>query len=561
MRFVYILLSFVALLSVITIAVVLIVVFTEINEENKPETGELFELSIIHINDFHARFDETNEKSMPCVDGEVCIGGYARLATVVHFLKSQRKNAIFLNAGDNFQGTFWYNLLRYNVTTHFLNLLPADAITIGNHEFTHRVEGMIPFLKLITSPVVIANIDDRYQPNIQNLYKKSIVIERSGRKIGIIGVIFRETAEVANTDNLKFTNEIDAIRNESTKLRQIDGVNIIIVLSHCGLVRDKEIALETGDFVDVIVGGHSHTFLYTSKDTRYPGPDQAVGPYPIVVTPKSGRDRKVLIVQASAFTKYVGDLRVYFNQAGHVRFYDGNPIFLSNNIKQDANVLEELKPWRDEVIRRGQRIIGSTNVDLFHDICRHDECALGSFATDAFMYETQLAFPHVQINAAIIQAAGMRNGFRISNISFSDIVAFMPFENTLDIMELRGEVIVDMFEHSVSRSFVEHEFIGIHMMQVSGFRISFNVTRPVGQRVKSLEIKTTQSDYEIVHPNKYYTLIIPSFIAAGGDGFTMLKLKRKNHRVGLLDIDIMESYIARKSPITHQIDGRINMLI
>lgn len=214
-------------------------------ESNKDENEELFELSIIHINDFHARFEEINEQALPCREDETCFGGFARMATVVNGLKLRRKNSIFLNAGDNFQGTFWYSLLRYNVTATFLNLLPADAITLGNHEFAHRVRGLAPFLAMLESPVVVANIDDRHEPMLSKLYEKSIIIERSGRKIGIIGVILRETSEIANTDKLRFMNEAVAIRDESTKLR-LKGVNIIVVLSHCGLERDREIAFETG---------------------------------------------------------------------------------------------------------------------------------------------------------------------------------------------------------------------------------------------------------------------------------------------------------------------------
>jgi 5'-nucleotidase len=559
MRLILLSISFVGFLSFITTLFVLIMICANINGSKSSENQELFELSIIHISDFHARFDETNDKSLPCTQNDVGIGGYARIKTVVDYLRANRRNSIYLNAGDNFQGTFWYNLLRHNVTSYFLNLLPADAITLGNHEFAHRLSGLIPFLRDITSPVVVANIDDHLEKDFQNLYKKSIVIERSGRKIGIIGVIMQETAQVANTDKLIFTDEINAIDNECARLRQ-QGVNIIIVLSHCGLDRDKEIALETGEYVDVIVGGHSHTFLYTTKNNLYPASDIPTGPYPIIVTPKSGHDRKVLIVHAAAFAKYVGDLKVYFDAAGHIKYYDGNPIFLSNEIEKDPDIERELMPWRDEVNRRGQRIVGATNVNLMHRVCRHGECTLGSFAADAFVHETQIEFPDYKAYAAIIQAAGMRNSFSIGDIKYADIVAFMPFENTLDILDLSGDTIYEAFEHSVSRSFVTNEFIGIHMLQISGFHVTFNTTMAVGNRVQSLHIKITHAEYESVIPSKIYTLIVPSFIANGGDGFTMIKQKKKNHRIGLLDIDIMESYIARKSTVTHEIDGRIVML-
>lgn len=482
-------------IAVLTVVTTMTVILMSISGEVKNELDreeELFQLSIVHINDFHARFEEINEQSLTCREGQKCIGGFARLKTVVDELMNKRENVILLNAGDNFQGTFWYNLLRFNVTAHFLNFLPTDATTLGNHEFAHRVQGLVPFLAMLNSPVVVANIDARHEPSLQALFQKSVIVERNGRKIGIIGVILKETSEIANTDQLKFLNEVKAIRDESTKLR-MKGVNIIIVLSHCGLERDREIALEAGEFVDVIVGGHSHSFLYTSQDKSFPGPNQPVGNYPIVVTPRSGVDRKVLIVQASSFTKFVGHLTVHFNAAGHVRYYEGNPVFLDSTVEKHPEIEQELIPWRKEVERLGKRVIGNAETSLMNEGCRHGECALGSFIADACVYETQREFPDANVFSSIIQAAGIRSSLVEGEISYGDIVAVLPFENTFDIVQIQGNLIFDIFEHAVSRSFVEAEFIGIHILQVSGFKIAYNTTKPVGRRLETIQIRSNEA--------------------------------------------------------------------
>lgn len=128
---------------------------------------------------------------------------------------------------------------------------------------------------------------------------------------------------------MKFTDESTAVRAEANKLKA-EGVDIIIVLSHCGLDVDYRIAKEVGSDVDVIVGGHSHTFMYTGNNP--PGPDFPRDQYPAVVKHKNGQ--KTLIVQASAYVKYVGDLTVYFDEKGHVESWEGAPIFLDTNIKQ-----------------------------------------------------------------------------------------------------------------------------------------------------------------------------------------------------------------------------------
>lgn len=138
--------------------------------------------------------------------------------------------------------------------------------------------------------------------------------------------------DIAHTENLRFYNESETVVRESMLLKE-QGVDIIIVLSHCGLDVDYQIAREAAPFVDVIVGGHSHTFMYTVKDGETaPGPSRPADNYPAVVENDNGH--KVLIVQASAYMKYVGDLVVYFDQDGRVVTWEGSPIYLDTHIKQ-----------------------------------------------------------------------------------------------------------------------------------------------------------------------------------------------------------------------------------
>lgn len=93
------------LMTIITTTIVLVIVLNGSDNDSSDvtEEDELFQLSIVHINDFHARFEETNEESLPCREGQKCIGGFARMKTVVDELMEKRKNVILLNAGDNFQ--------------------------------------------------------------------------------------------------------------------------------------------------------------------------------------------------------------------------------------------------------------------------------------------------------------------------------------------------------------------------------------------------------------------------------------------------------------------------
>lgn len=161
----------------------------------------------------------------------------------------------------------------------------------------------------IESPIIMANVDDSNEPRIQGKYNKSIIIDRYERKIGIIGVVLSTYKvkilllylrikqllliyyeiiffqEIANVGNLKFFNESESVRTEAANLKK-QGVDIIIVLSHCGLDVDYIIAKNAGSDIDVIVGGHTHTFMYTGKNP--PGPDTPEAEYPAVVTQNDG---------------------------------------------------------------------------------------------------------------------------------------------------------------------------------------------------------------------------------------------------------------------------------
>lgn len=105
-------------------------------------------------------------------------------------------------------------------------------------------------------------------------------------------------------------------------------MDIIVGLSHCGIERDTEIAQESGPDLDIIVGAHSHTLLYNGATPT--GSKPAHSGYPLVVRQSSGH--RVLIVQASAFTQYVGDLTVRFDEKGEIFDWSGNPVFLDRDI-------------------------------------------------------------------------------------------------------------------------------------------------------------------------------------------------------------------------------------
>ncbi|XP_023162274.2 apyrase isoform X1 [Drosophila hydei] len=528
------------------------------------DVADRFPLSIIHINDFHARFEPTDTSGGTCDEGELCIGGYARTVYMVKRLLEEQKdhNPIYINAGDSFQGTLWYNIGRWNVTQEFLNLLPADAMTLGNHEFDHGVAGVVPFLKTVQTSMLVANMDCAHEPTMEGLYEKSKILERGGRKIGLIGVILETTYDLANTGNLIFRNESHTIREEARFLTE-QGANIIIVISHCGYDVDKLIAEQAGDVIDVIVGAHSHTFLYTGVP---PGPDSSRGDYPTEVTHSNGH--RVLIVQAGAYAKYVGNLTVYFDANGDVIDFEGAPIYMSADVPEDEIVLKALQPWKEVIDKEGKVVVGRTLVDLTKSDCGTRECNLGNFVCDSMLHTFVGLTPFDQpgwtnVSIALAATGGLRVPLLRGNLTYAHMVSMSPFENTLIASNLPGQNLIDALEYAASKIDLENGVTSSYvMLQVSGLKVTFDYTKPVNKRVISVLARCADCDvptYEPLDPAKTYRVITSSFLQGGGDGYSMLSTGT-DVQTSITDIDALISYTSNVDPIYTGLEGRITVL-
>ncbi|XP_072933664.1 apyrase-like [Epargyreus clarus] len=516
-----------------------------------------YELNILHYNDFHARFVETSPSGRNC-DPEVapCIGGFARLATAIREGLVREPESLVLNGGDSFQGTIWYTMLRWNVTQDFMNMIPHDAHVLGNHEFDNGIEGLVPYLEHLEAPVVTANIIDDEEPTIQGLYNSSIIVEKGGRKIGIIGVLIATTNMLASTGKLVFTDEVETVRREAEKLHE-QGIDIIVVLSHCGIDIDREIALHGGPHIDIIVGGHSHTLLYNDDP-----PEESAfaprGPYPVIVEMAT---RKVLIVQAAAHTQFLGEIKLHFDDDGNLLSWEGHPHFIGNSVVQAPDVLEKINYYLPKITEAANMEVGSSLVHL-SSTCKCNECNLGNFVCDAFMNAVMdraegnnWHFAHF----CIINRGNIRADIAPGVITFESVLLSTPFENNVEVYELRGDHILEMLEFSVANEW----YPGARMLQFSGMQVFIDGSRPRYERVLGVSVRCIDCDVPSYRPlrlHKYYRVVSQSFIGSGGDGFTMISDNRVNVTVVGVDYDILMTYIRRQTPVFSEVDGRILIL-
>jgi 5'-nucleotidase len=271
-----------------------------------------FELTILHTNDFHARFRPISKYDNNCsaesnAEGK-CFGGTARLISAIKEARGRHENTILLDGGDQFQGTLFYNLYKGKVAAGMMNALEYDGMAVGNHEFDDGPETLRDFMEAVDFPVLMANAHISLEPALRDILQKSTIVEKGGEKIGLIGVVTEDVKDLSSPgDNIIFTDAINAVQSE-VRVLKAKGVNKIILLSHSSYAIDKEIAANT-DGVDVIVGGHDNALLSNTNK-------RAVGPYPTVVN-------DVQIIQAYAYGKYLGELNLVFDDAGQCHFCRG----------------------------------------------------------------------------------------------------------------------------------------------------------------------------------------------------------------------------------------------
>jgi 5'-nucleotidase len=380
---------------------------------------------------------------------------------------------------------------------------------------------------------------------------------RGGRKIGLVGALVVATVEISNPENLHILNEIESVKAESERLRSEEGVDIIVVLSHCGLAIDREMALKGGSAIDVIVGGHSHTLLYTGSPV--PSPDVPGDVYPIVYEQPGGH--KVLIVQASAYTKYIGDLVVYFDEAGEAQSWEGNTIFMENSIVPDSDILKQMEPWKAVVDTVAHRELGLVKTTLYQRDCAFGECNIGSFVTDAFV-DYFVDHPDYKENdgswtygtISCTNAGGIRTTLAPGMVTYDDLFTSLPFQNTIDTFELQGQHLLEALEFSAAA------YSFYNFLQFSGLRVVFNVTEPVNHRVVSVDVLCRNCEipaYLPLNATQWYRMIVPAFIGAGGNGYVAFGDNRRNHRKGdKMDIEIVERYLKKLSPVIQKKDGR-----
>jgi len=229
-------------------------------------------LVILHTNDMHSRIEPFPDNA-PQWAG---LGGMARREALIDQVRKQEPNVLLLDSGDIWQGTPYFNFFQGELEYKLMSRMKYDASTFGNHDFDNGLAGLQKQLPNAGFPFLVANYDFGGTP-LAGRFAPYKVFEKGGARIGVFGLGIELKGLVAdkNFGTTQYLDPVTVARAQVQRLRQGERCDLVICLSHLGYkyegekIDDRKLAAQVGG-IDLILGGHTHTFM--------PAPEPVTGP-------------------------------------------------------------------------------------------------------------------------------------------------------------------------------------------------------------------------------------------------------------------------------------------
>ena len=514
----------------------------QIELQPRPAAPTAVTLSLLHTNDTHSRIESFTENGL-------LQGGVARRLTLIEQARAAAsqtgtcRNELLVDAGDFAQGTVFYNAWEMSESFMAKNAMRYDAVTLGNHEFNLGPARLVRALRgepieiagtrhnteAPRFPIVSTNLDLTREPALDALVHNHVIIERCGQRYGLLGVVPSDLANISSPGPT--VRVLDYVRsvNAAAAVLQAKGINKIILLSHAGFEIDRRLAPQLRG-VDVVVSAHDHvllgdqSFIDAQTGTTGAAVFRSRGAYP--ATAQSASHEPMLLVSAHEWGRWLGNLQVSFNAQGIITASANQSRFVAAAVPENAALAQQVATYRAPVdafarVPLGQNlapILGDrgTLTPSFTPGVRTAEMPLGNLITDQIWRSAQASDGAV---AAFTNGGGLRATLPAGMVTFGDALTVLPFANTVYVLDLRGQEVLDLIERSVS------VLGGGGFLQLSRqWRVRYcadaavcpQALRP-GSRLVSVTL-----DGQPIDPARTYRLATNNFVALGGDGFSTL---------------------------------------
>ncbi|WP_417599642.1 bifunctional metallophosphatase/5'-nucleotidase [Pararhodobacter oceanensis] len=509
-------------------------------------------LHILHFNDFHSRIEPINRFNSTCsaeddAAGE-CFGGAARLFTLINQMRdaitAQGDPVLVLSAGDSSQGSLFFTTYGGRAEAELNNRIGLDAMAVGNHEFDNGPEGLMVFAETAEYPLVAANLDVSGNNMLAGRVVPYAVLTAGDLQVGVVGAITNDTPDISSPGPTIIVNDaLESVRSSVEELQE-QGITTIIALTHVGYVPEQEMAAQIPGLT-AVVGGHSHTYLSATDPRRE-------GPYPTWVDNVDGS--MVPVVQAGAYSRYLGHLVLELDDDGKLMFASGDTIEINAEVQPDPEIAEWVASMAEPIEATRSLVVSESAGPIEGDrsVCRQVECEMGNLVTDAML--SRVAGQGITI--AIQNGGGLRASIDEGTITLGEVLSVLPFQNTLATFELSGADVIAALENGASRL----EDGGGRFAQVSGLQYTVNSTAEPGSRISDVMVMS-ESGFVPIDPEMIYGVVSNDFMRNGGDGYAMFRDNAINAYDFGPDVgDVVAEFLAENTPYTPYTDGRITRI-
>jgi len=519
----------------------------------------LVELQILAINDFHGNIASTSGS----------FGGTGRadyLAANIQAVEAGVKNSIFVSAGDLIGASPLISALFHDEPTiEAMNLLGLDINAVGNHEFdegqdellrmqfggSHPIDGDLdgdPFsgadFEFLAANVVV-------DATGETLFPSYTIRDYQGIKVAFIGMTLEGTPKIVTPNGvagLTFHNEVDTV-NALVPILQQSNIEAIVVLLHEGGRSDgslndcgsgltgsvADIVPLLNDAVDLVITGHTNDEFVCEIDGKW-----------VTMADNRGRLFTEIDVILDRQTKDMTVISI------------NNQPNLQDNVMPDPDVTSLIDKYEALSVPLANAVIGTITSDITRTPNAAGESSLGDVIADAQLEATApIGFGEAQV--AFINPGGIRNDFFFATsgpeaggeVTFGEAFSTQPFGNSLVTMSLTGEQIDTLLEQQwLGQSFAR-------ILQVSnGFTYQWSASKPDGDRV---DPTTIMINGVVLNPFASYRVAVNSFLADGGDNFSILK-EGTDRLGGEIALDALIMYFGMNSPVAPGSQDRITLL-
>lgn len=474
------------------------------------------QITIIQMNDTHGYLEEHWEHFW---DGGfakyIRAGGYARIASYVKKVREEKDgNLLFLDGGDTFHGTYPVVKSQGKILPELLNDLKIDAMT-AHWEFAYGPKAFNQLVDSLDYPMLAINCYKKEDDELA--FPPYLMKEVNGLKIGIIGIaatIVDKVMPAHFSEGLYFTLGNEELPGYIDKVKNEEGADLVLVLSHLGYPQELKLADEV-DGIDILLSAHTHNRIY-----------------------EPARVNDTIIFQSGCHGSFLGHIDLTIEDKKIIDFKH-QLVVLDETIEEDKSMKEKIDRLLETDREKLNQVVGKTNTDL-------NRYTVLESTMDNFLLKSLLDLT----GSEMAFSNGWRYGAPIpkGDITENDLWNIIPVNPPVSKVKITGQELWDMMEENLERTFAKdpYEQMGGYVKRSMGINLYFKIENPYGERIERLFVQGRPVD-----KNRVYDVV---FVTSQG---VPKKYGHDKEKLDIHAIDALKDYLKRHGTIDAELKGSI----